>query len=321
MSSESPTDVHGIKKIYKSATRSDAPTPFIMGSTNWRNRIDQWEGDFDGSGLDTVFTWDSDQMRMNVFADESRPTAPSNADQLNRDELRERSDNDGVKRGGWMTRSNDWRDYEVTAIEFFPDNDDADDTSSWYGRGAKHTGGSINAGSQGSAYKPDLLYAGNDQGWKVLKETIHYGDYKNGNSETIREQGDGNDNVQFNQNIGDLRGKWIGVKTVVFNWEDPVPYQGSRYWPVQIETYTCDCDTNGNPDNNWVRKFMCMDHPSEYGEWSSLPDDQEGANSTISWGGPIITCRTDERSGDSPGLSGMKFKKVSIREILPNQKL
>jgi hypothetical protein len=85
------------------------------------------------------------------------------------------------------------------------------------------------AGSQGSAYKPGLLYSGNDQGWKVLKETLHYGDHKNSSSETIREQGDGNGNVQFNQNIGDVRGKWIGVKTIVFNWVNPVPYQGSRY--------------------------------------------------------------------------------------------
>lgn len=29
-------------------------------------------------------------------------------------------------------------------------------------------------------------------------------------------------------------------------------------------------------------------------------------------GWTIITCRTDESSGDSPCLSGMKFKKVSI---------
>lgn len=248
-------------------------------------------------------------IRMNVYADASKPTVPSDADQLNRDVLRERSDMDGIQRGRWMARSNDWRDYEVTAIEFFHDNNNADDTPAWYGRGAKHTGSSIDAGSQGSAYKPDLYYAGSLQGWKVLKETLHYGDYKNDGSETDRQQGDGIGNVQFNQNIGDLRGKWIGVKTVVFNWVNPIPYQGSRYWPVQIETYTCDCDTNGNPNNNWARRFMCLDHPQVYGEWSSLPSGQPGHNSTMSWGGPTITCRTDESSGDSPGLSAMKFKR------------
>ena len=60
-----------------------------------------------------------------------------------------------------MAQTNDWRDYEVTAIEYFPLSTEGEDTSSWYGRGAKHTGESIGEGSQGSAIKPDLFYAGN----------------------------------------------------------------------------------------------------------------------------------------------------------------
>jgi hypothetical protein len=44
-----PTDQHGITKIYKESTRSDAPQPFVMGVGNWRQRIEQWDKDNDGN--------------------------------------------------------------------------------------------------------------------------------------------------------------------------------------------------------------------------------------------------------------------------------
>lgn len=326
-------DEHGIKKIYKDSGRADAPISFVMGIGNWRDRIDQWEedGSFSGSGLNIVYTSTANDMqRMNVYADASRPQVPKSANQLDRRILMSRTDNDGAKRGGWMAKQNDWRDYEVTAIEFFPTNvtdgsgNPAKDTSSWYGRGAKHTGSSINSGSQGSAYKPDLLYAGNQQGWQTLKETLHYGDYKNGSSGTIRKNGDGHTNVLISQNVGNIKGSWIGVKTVVYNNPIRTLANGSEYWPVMMEMYICSCDSNGNPDNStWDLKFQCEDdpHPQKHGRWSSLPDDQPGPKThTISWGGPIITCRTDRKSGTGGGYPGMKFKKVSIREIEPGVK-
>lgn len=328
MSSENPIDIHGIKKLYKSSTRSDAPLSFVMGDSNWKDRISQWDGDFvNDGGLNVIFTSTSDdKQRMNVYADPSKPTVPYDANELNRDVLKERPDKDGVKRGGWTAKSNDWRDYEVTSIQFIPvdpdghDGDDPSDTHAWYGRGAKHTGSSVDEGSQGSAYKPDLWYAGNNQGWQVLKETLHFDQYKASNNQTIRENG--SSNVLFNQNLGNIKGRWFGIKTIVFNLP-PLPFpDGGRFWPVQIEIWTCNCDTNGVPDNNWIPRFTCQDNPVAYGQWSDLPDDQPGKkNHTISWGGPIITCRTDRESGTGGGYPGMKFQKVSIREIEPNQRL
>ena len=91
-----------------------------------------------------------------------------------------------------------------------------------------------------------------------------------------------------------------------------------------MEMYVCSCDSNGNPDNDkWELKFQCEDdpHPQKHSSWSSLPDAQHGPKThTISWGGPIITCRTDGKSGTGGGYPGMKFKKVSIREIEPGLK-
>jgi hypothetical protein len=320
-------DEHGIRKIYKDSTRPDVSPPFIMGLGNWRQRIEQWDGNFEGSGLDTVFTSTNDEkQRMNVFANASKPEVPKDANKLDRRKLMSRADSDNVKRGGWMAEPNDWRDYEVTAVEFFPTNvkdngSPAKDTSAWYGRGAKHTGETLDSGSQGSAYKPDLLYAGNGQGWKTLKETLHFDPFKNSSSETIREKGDGHTNVLLSQNAGNVKGRWIGIKTVVYNKPKKTRPDGSEYWPVMMEMYICNCDSNGNPDNNWELKYQCEDDPEIHGRWSKLPNEQPGPEThTISWGGPIITCRTDRQSGTGGGYPGMKFKKVSIREIEPGVK-
>jgi hypothetical protein len=320
---ENQLDQHGIKKIYKDSTRSDCAQPFVMGVGNWRERIKQWDGNFQGSGLDTIFTsTDDEQQRMNVYADPAQPAVSQDAQALDRNILKGRPDNDGQQRGGWMAKSNDWRDYEVTAVEFLPTSTHGSDTSAWYGRGARHTGNSIDSGSQGSAIKPDLWYAGNNKGWQVLKETLHYQDFKASNSNTIRNEGDGHSNVLLNQNVGNVKQKWIGIKTVVYNQPKVVSSEGGEYWPVMIETYMCNCDQDGNPDNNWELKFQCEDDPQKHGQWSSLPNGQPGTKKhTISWGGPIITCRTDRQSGSGGGYPNMKFKKVSIREIEPGIKL
>jgi len=57
----------------------------------------------------------------NVHVDPSRQI-PKNANQQDRRILMSRIDNDGVKKSGWMVKQNDWRDYEVTGMEFFPNN-------------------------------------------------------------------------------------------------------------------------------------------------------------------------------------------------------
>jgi hypothetical protein len=330
-------DEHGIKKIYQDSDKRNAPASFVMGVGNWRNRIAKWDrddddviGSFEGSGLDIIFTSSADdKQRMNVYADPSKPEAPEDADELDRSDLAARPDSDGVQRGGWMVQENDWRDYEVTAVEFLPRNvedgsgNPARDTTAWYGRGAKHTGESLGEASQGSAYKVDLWYAGNKNGWHVLKETLHFDPFKNSSRDTCRPwENDSRTNTLHIENIGNVKGKWIGIKTVVYNQGKKTGADGADYWPVMMEAYTCDCDQNGNPDNNtWDLKFQCEDDFEKHGRWSSLPNGQPGPDShTISWGGPIITCRTDRQSGTGGGYPGMKFKKVSIREIKPGIK-
>ena len=318
---ESVLDEHGIKKIYKDATRSDAPKPFVMGIGDWKDRLEQWDGKFEGDGLDIIFISENDEkQRMNVFADSSKPQLPKDPKKLDRSELTKRKDNDGKNRGGWMAQSNDWRDYEVTAIEFFPSMTMGEDTSAWYGRGGKHSDKEgIGDASQGSAIKPDFFYAGNKGGWHALKETLHWKDFKSTNKETTR--GEGTSNVLHIDNVGNVKDKWVGIKTVVYNLPPKKTKEGSEYWPVMIEAYFCNCDANGNPDNKWELKFQCEDDPEKHGGWSSLPDDQPGSKThTISWGGPIITCRTDRQSGTGGGYPGMKFKKVTMREIAPGMK-
>jgi hypothetical protein len=333
---ETEFDEFGIRKIYKSSARSDAPEPFVMGIGNWQDRTEQWDGEdndgveygkFEGNGLDMVYiSSHNEKQRMNVYADVSKPELPDDANDLDRSELMDRTDEDGIKRGGWMAKSNDWRDYEITAIEFIPEQPegeggDPDDTTSWYGRGGKHSGGNINRGSQGCAIKPDLWYSGNEEGWSVLKETIHYDEWKGSNDLTTRGKSKGEDNnILENNNFGNLKGKWFGFKTIVYN-ENQKTDNGMAYWPVMIETYICECDDEGNPSNDWKLGIRAKDDPQEFGAWSSLPNGQPGPHPhTMSWGGPIITCRTDRESGTGGGYPGMKFKKVSIREIDPGNK-
>jgi hypothetical protein len=189
-------------------------------------------------------------------------------------------------------------------------------------RGAKHTGNSVEGGgSQGSAIKPDLWYKGNSGGWTILKETVHFGEWKGSNNKTCRvKEKFTNKNILESNNQGDLTGKWFGIKTVVYNGPKKT-FEGKDYWPVVIETYVCKCDDNGNPDNDWKVGIRAKDDPEQFGPWSDLPDEQPGDKThTISWGGPIITCRTDSESGTGGGYPGMKFKKVSIREIDPGSK-
>ena len=201
-----------------------------MGIGNWNKRLDQWSehGSFSGSGLDIVYTSQNyEKQRMNVFAESEGDNIPKDvkvpeeAAKLERTVLMNRKDADGQQRGGWMYKSSDWRNYEVTAIQFIPkhpdgfEDDDPEDTCAWYGRGAKHTGSSVDKGSQGSAIKPDLRYAGNKGGWQVLKETIHFDPFKSSNDETLR--GTGDDNILESHNFGNIKGKWFGFKTVIYN--------------------------------------------------------------------------------------------------------
>ena len=329
---EIPMDEFGIKKIYKSSKRPDAPKPFVIGIGNWRDRLEQWddeeEGSFSGSGLNIVYVSNDDEkQRMNVYADPSKPEVTEVADELNREDLINRTDADGEQRGGWMAKQNDWRDYEITAIEFIPvhpqghGNDDPEDTNAWYGRGAKHGGENINKGSQGSAIKPDLRYKGNKGGWHILKETIHFEEFKATNDLTTRGISEGqNKNILESNNFGNLKGKWFGIKTIVYN-ENKKSFEGKTYWPVMVESYICECDSDGNPNNNWKIGIRARDDPQAFGPWSSLPNGQPGPKThTISWGGPIITCRTDREGGTGGGYPGMRFKKISIREIDPGNK-
>ncbi len=332
---EDQFDEFGIKKIYRSSTRPDAPDPFVMGIGNWKNRIDQWDGDdgsFSGSGRDVIYeSKNSEKQRMNVFSESNQIEVPKEI--LDRNVLINRKDSDGVQRGGWMDKPSDWRSYEITAIQFIPtkpkgfeNKPEPEDTCAWYGRGAKHTGSSIKEGSQGSAVKPDLRYKGNKGGWHILKETIHFKqdknhDYKGTNNMTTRGREVGqNKNILESNNFGNLKNKWFGYKTIVYNEEKKVA-NGNAYWPVFIETYICECDSNGNPDNIWKLGIRARDDFQDFPPWSELPADQLGPKPhTISWGGPIITCRTDRESGTGGGYPGMKFKKISIREIEPGVK-
>lgn len=337
LENESNLDEFGITKIYRSSKRSDAPEPFVMGIGNWKDRLDQWDGEdshgkkfgsFTGSGLEIEYTSTHDgKQRMNVYADASKPEVPDDAEDLDRRVLMNRKDKDGIQRGGWMADQSDFRDIEITAVEFIPvhpvgqGNDDPSDTNAWYSRGAKHSGNSVDKGSQGSAIKPDLWYKGNEEGWSILKETVHFGKWKTTRDLTTRGKSKGKDsNILENHNFGNLKGKWFGFKTIVYN-EPKVGSGDSAYFPVMIETYICECDSEGNPDNNWRLGIRARDDPNQFGAWSDLPDEQPGPEPhTISWGGPIITCRTDRESGTGGGYPGMKFKKVSIREIDPGNK-
>ena len=215
---------------------------------------------------DGSFKVKSTKVRMGVFT--SAGFDPEKINTLNHNK---------IALAGYMQSPNDWRDVEITG--YVKLNSGNNDNFVWYARGGRHTGYGSPQGCEGVAYKGGLFYDGSMR-WE--KEQWHTGGYVFG---------------EFGKSIGPIKGKWIGLKVIMYNI-----VQNDKT-AVKLELWT---DKNNN--NNWIKAAEKIDK----GRWGNTGSECGGKpDQIITWGGPIAAYRWD-------GATDVEIKKFSVREIVPH---
>ena len=255
-------DKFGVLKIYQ--TKKNAEQWYLKSNPNSDERFSPQvtlTKNPDGS-----FKIKSTKVRMGVFT--STGFHPEEIDTLNHNKLASK---------GYMQSPNDWRDVEITG--YVKLNSGNNDNFDWYARGARHTGYGSPQGCEGVAYKGQLFYDGSTR-W--IKEQWHTGGYVFG---------------EFGKNIGSIKGKWIGLKVIMYN----IVENGKK--SVKLELWV---DKNNN--NDWIKAAQKTDT----GGWGNTGGECGGKpDQVISWGAPIVSFRWD-------GATDVDMKKFSVREIEPN---
>jgi len=239
------TDIFGIKKLYP--TKSNGEEWYI----NMNNPTD--DPDFDPKNPitrnpDGSWKMKATQVRMAVYTSTGYdggdiPTL----------------DHSSIATKGYMLRSNDWRNFEMTQyvkVNTSP----SDDNFSPNGRGGRHTGAGAPEGCEGSSMKGDVFFSGKV---RFAKEQWHVS-YVFTNLKTP---------------TGSIEDKWIGIKFIVYNFVE------NNKIVVKTELWL-DTNNNGN--------FVKVDENVDRGGWGTEGTECGGApDQIISWGGPITTFRWD----------------------------
>jgi Putative metal-binding motif len=217
---------------------------------------------------DGSFKVKSTKVRMGVFT--SSGFHPEKINTLNHNK---------IAQAGYMQSPNDWRDVEITGyVKLKSVVSGNNDNFVWYARGGRHTGYGSPQGCEGVAYKGGLFYGGATR-WE--KEQWHTGGYVF---------------AEFGKNIGPIKGKWVGLKVIMYN----IVQNGKT--AVKLELWV---DKSNN--NNWIKATEKIDK----GGWGNNGMECGGKpDQIITWGGPIAAFRWD-------GATDVDIKKFSVREIVP----
>jgi hypothetical protein len=239
------TDIFGIKKLY----------PTKSGGEEWYMNMNNPTGDSRFNPQNTITknpdgSWKmkATQVRMAVYTStgydgDDIPTL----------------DHSSIATKGYMLRSNDWRNFEMTQyvkVNTSP----SDDNFSPNGRGGRHTGDGPPVGCEGSSMKGDVFFSGKV---RFAKEQWHVS-YVFTNLKTP---------------TSSIEDKWIGIKFVVYNFVE------NNKIVVKGELWL-DTNNSGN--------FVKVDETIDRGGWGTEGTECDGApDQIISWGGPITTFRWD----------------------------
>jgi hypothetical protein len=254
-------DKFGVTKIY--STKKDGEQWYLKSNPNSDSRFSPQTTLTKNS--DGSFKIKSTKVRMGVFT--SSGFHPEEIKTL---------DHNKIALAGYMQSPNDWKDVEITG--YVKLNNGNNDNFVWYARGARHTGYGSPPGCEGVAYKGDLFYDGSTR-WS--KEQWHSGGYVFG---------------EFGKNIGPIKGKWVGLKVIMYNIVD------NDKTSVKLELWV---DKNNN--NDWIKAAEKIDK----GGWGNTGGEcGDKADQIITWGGPIASFRWD-------GATDVDIKKFSVREIAP----
>ena len=160
---------------------------------------------------------------------------------------------------GYMLRSNDWRNFEMTQyvkVNTSPD----DDNFSPNGRGGRHTGDGTQQGCEGSSMKGDVFFSGKV---RFAKEQWHV-------SYVF---------TSLKSATTSIEDRWIGIKFVVYNFQE----NGKTVVKTQLWL---------DKSNNGV--FAKVDENVDRGGWGTEGGFCNGTpDQRITWGGPITTFRWD----------------------------
>ena len=254
-------DKFGVKKIYP--TKQDGEQWYLNSNPNDDPRYSPQTTLTKNS--DGSFKVKSTKVRMGVFT--SSGFHPEQINTLNHNK---------IAQAGYMQSPNDWRDVEITG--YVKLNSGNNDNFVWYARGGRHTGYGSPQGCEGVAYKGGLFYSGATR-WE--KEQWHSGGYVF---------------AEFGKNIGPIKGKWVGLKVIMYNI-----VQNDKT-AVKLELWV---DKSNN--NNWIKATEKIDK----GGWGNNGRECGGKpDQIITWGGPIAAFRWD-------GATDVDIKKFSVREIVP----
>ncbi|MBV9178637.1 MAG: hypothetical protein JO297_16550 [Nitrososphaeraceae archaeon] len=174
---------------------------------------------------------------------------------------------------GYMQSPNDWKNVEMTGYAKINNPGDSYTHFTWYARGGRHTSSQP---CEGTSIKGDLY---NDGGTGFTKEQWHPGGYSF------------TDKVQA---AGSIVGKWVGFKTVIYN------FQENGKTVVREQNWI-----DKNNDNNWVKIFDFVDRGGIGSQGIHCGGSQD---QIITWGGPIATFKWDR-------MPDVDIKNLSVREI------
>ena len=255
-------DKFGVTKIY--STKKDGEQWYLNSNPNSDSRFSPQTTMTKNS--DGSFKIKSTKVRMGVFTSSG----------FNPEEIKTLNHNK-IALAGYMQSPNDWKDVEITGYVKLNSGDN--DNFVWYARGARHTGYGSPPGCEGVAYKGDLFFDGST---RFSKEQWHSGGYDFG---------------EFGKNIGPIKGKWVGLKVIMYNivQDDKTA--------VKLELWV---DKKNN--NDWIKAAEKIDK----GGWGNTGTECRGKpDQIITWGGPIASFRWD-------GATDVDMKKFSVREIAPH---
>ena len=256
------SDKFGVTKIYQ--TKKDGEQWYLTSNPSTDSRFSPQTTMTKNS--DGSFKIKSTKVRMGVFT--SSGFHPEEIKTLNHNK---------IALAGYMQSPNDWKDVEITGYVKLNSGDN--DNFVWYARGARHTGYGSPPGCEGVAYKGDLFFDGST---RFSKEQWHSGGYDFG---------------EFGKNIGPIKGKWVGLKVIMYNL-----VQDDKT-AVKLELWV---DEKNN--NDWIKAAERVDN----GGWGNTGSECGGKpDQIITWGGPIASFRWD-------GATDVDIKKFSVREIAPH---
>ena len=260
------TNIFGIKKLYQIKNNGE----------EWYMNMNDPNGDPRFNPRNTITKNPDDSWKMKAT---QVPMEVYTSTGYDHDDI-PTLDHSVIASKGYMLRSNDWRNFEMTQyvkVNTSP----SDDNFSPNGRGGKHT--LIDTppeGCEGSSMKGDIFFSGKV---RFAKEQWHVS-YVFTSLKTL--------------STGSIEDKWIGIKFIVYN------YVENNKVVVKTELWL-DTNNSGN--------FVKVDETVDRGGWGTEDGQCGGApDQIISWGGPITTFRWDT-------ATDVDFKNLSVREIIPPQ--